>query len=84
MASSRKNPGASLVDLGDGIACIEFHSKMNTLGQDIVTFMQRTLRPGSDAVKNFKGFVVTSDAAKLFRGREFDAGTAGDSRRGMG
>ena len=50
-----KNPGASLVDLGDGIACIEFHSKMNTLGEDIVGFVQRILRPGSDATRNLKG-----------------------------
>jgi 3-hydroxyacyl-CoA dehydrogenase len=60
-----KNPGASLIDLGEGIACIEFHSKMNTLGQDIVTFVQRILRPGSDATRNFKGFVVTSDATNF-------------------
>jgi 3-hydroxyacyl-CoA dehydrogenase len=60
-----KNPGASLIDLGEGIACIEFHSKMNTLGQDIVTFMQRILRPGSDATRNFKSFVVTSDATNF-------------------
>src|SRR5204862_3513660 len=26
------NPGASLRDLGDGVACLEFHSKMNTIG----------------------------------------------------
>jgi 3-hydroxyacyl-CoA dehydrogenase len=60
-----KNPGASLIDLGEGIACIEFHSKMNMLGEDIVTFVQRILRPGSDAARNFKGFVVTSDAANF-------------------
>lgn len=60
-----KNPGASLVDLGHGIACIEFHSKMNTLGEDIVKFVQRILRPGSDAIRNFKGFVVTSDATNF-------------------
>lgn len=35
---------------------------MNTLGEDIVKFVQRTLRPTSDAIRNFKGFVVTSDA----------------------
>ena len=60
-----KNPGASLVDLGDGIACIEFHSKMNTLGEDIVGFVQRILRPGSDATRNFKGFVICNDAANF-------------------
>jgi 3-hydroxyacyl-CoA dehydrogenase len=60
-----KNPGASLIDLGDGIACIEFHSKMNTLGEDIVGFVQRALRPGSDATQNFKGFVICNDGANF-------------------
>ncbi len=63
-----KNPGASLIDLGDGIACIEFHSKMNTLGEDIVGFVQRALRPGSDATRNFKGFVICNDAANFSAG----------------
>ncbi|HEY5255987.1 MAG TPA: 3-hydroxyacyl-CoA dehydrogenase family protein, partial [Acidobacteriaceae bacterium] len=57
-----KNPGASLIDVGDGIACIEFHSKMNIIGEDIVKFVRRTLRSDSDAVKKFDGFIVTSDA----------------------
>lgn len=60
-----KNPSASLIDLGDGIACIEFHSKMNTLGEDIVGFVQRALRPGSDATRNFKGFVICNDATNF-------------------
>jgi 3-hydroxyacyl-CoA dehydrogenase len=30
-----KNDGASLIDLGDGIACLEFHTKMNSVDQDI-------------------------------------------------
>ena len=32
----KKNAGASVVDLGDGVAAIELHSKMNALGEDIV------------------------------------------------
>jgi 3-hydroxyacyl-CoA dehydrogenase len=32
----RKNAGCSLVDLGDGCLCLEFHSKMNVLGEDQV------------------------------------------------
>ena len=60
-----KNPGASLIDLGDGIGCIAFHSKMNTVGEDIVGFVQRTLRPDSEATRNFKGFVVCNDAANF-------------------
>jgi 3-hydroxyacyl-CoA dehydrogenase len=56
------NAGISLVDVGHGICCFEFHSKMNSLGQDIVGFLGRKLQPGSDAVKNFDGFIITSDA----------------------
>ena len=47
------NPGISLVDVGDGIGCFEFHSKMNSLGEDIVSFLLKKLQPGSDAVRNF-------------------------------
>ena len=49
----RKNPGASLVDLGDGVACLELHSKKNAIGEDIVRLMTDTLRPDSEAVRKF-------------------------------
>jgi 3-hydroxyacyl-CoA dehydrogenase len=57
----KKNSGASLVDLGDGVACIQFHSKMNSLGADIITLISQTLKPGGlgDA---FDAFVITNDA----------------------
>ena len=58
----KRNSGASLVDLGDGVACIEFHSKMNSLGGDIVSLVTSTLKPQSDTVANFDAFVITSDA----------------------
>jgi 3-hydroxyacyl-CoA dehydrogenase len=64
----RRNPGASLIDMGDGVACIEFHSKMNTLGQDIVAFLSQTLSPGSDAVKDFQAFVIGNDGANFSAG----------------
>lgn len=57
----KKNSGASLVDLGDGVGCIEFHSKMNTLGSDIVQFVSQTLKPGG-AGDNFEAFVIANDA----------------------
>lgn len=60
-----KSVGASLIDLGDGVACIEFHSKMNAIGEDIVKFVQRILRPGSEAVRSFEAFVITSDAVNF-------------------
>ena len=57
----RKNSGASLVDLGDGVGCIEFHSKMNSLGADIITLILQMLKPGGLA-DNFDAFVMTNDA----------------------
>jgi 3-hydroxyacyl-CoA dehydrogenase len=57
----KKNSGASLVHLGDGVGCIEFHSKMNTLGGDIVQLISQTLKPGG-AGDNFEAFVITNDA----------------------
>ena len=56
------NPGMSLVDVGDGIGCFELHSKMNALGNDIVSFLRKHLQPGSEAVRNFDGFVISTDA----------------------
>ncbi len=38
-----RNPGASLIDLGDGVACLEFHSKNNVIGPDIVQMMRTSL-----------------------------------------
>ncbi len=60
----KKNAGASLIDLGDGVACIEFHSKMNSLGGDIVQMVTQSLKPGG-AGDNFDAFVITNDAANF-------------------
>jgi 3-hydroxyacyl-CoA dehydrogenase len=60
----KKNSGASLVDLGDGVGCIEFHSKMNALGADIITLTAQALKPGG-AGDGFDAFVITNDAANF-------------------
>jgi 3-hydroxyacyl-CoA dehydrogenase len=60
----KKNSGASLVDLGDGVACIEFHSKMNTIGTDIVQLISQSLKPGGPG-DNFDTFVITNDATNF-------------------
>jgi 3-hydroxyacyl-CoA dehydrogenase len=57
----KKNSGASLVDIGDGVACIEFHSKMNSLGADIVSLILQSLKPGGPG-DAFDAFVITNDA----------------------
>ena len=57
----RSNPGASLVDIGDGIGCIELHSLKNAIGGDVVAMISSVLNPTSEAVKNFRGFVISGD-----------------------
>ncbi len=57
----KKNSGASLIDIGDGVGCIQFHSKMNALGADIISLILQTLKPGG-AGDAFDAFVITNDA----------------------
>jgi 3-hydroxyacyl-CoA dehydrogenase len=54
-AIRKKNAGASLVDLGDGCALVEFHSKMNTLGADAIGMLQQSVK---DARAHFDALVV--------------------------
>ena len=51
----KRNAGASLLDLGDGVACLEFHSKMNSIGGDTLQMLKTAL---SEVEKNFVGLVV--------------------------
>ena len=39
-----KNAGASLIDLGDGVVCCEFHAKMNSIGADLIAMMHKGLK----------------------------------------
>jgi 3-hydroxyacyl-CoA dehydrogenase len=51
----RKNSGASLIDLGDGVAGLEFHSKMNSIGGDTLEMLRFGI---AETEKNFIGLVV--------------------------
>ncbi len=61
----KKNPGASLIDLGDGVLCLEFHSKMNTLGEDVFSMMYAGVE---ETAKNFEAMVIAN------QGGDFSAG----------
>lgn len=63
----KQNAGASLVDLGDGVGCIEFHSKMNVIGGDIVQLITQALKPDGPG-DAFDAFVVTNDAPHFCAG----------------
>ncbi len=43
-----ENAEASIVDLGDRVACVEFHSKMNALGSGIITALQKAVKEAGD------------------------------------
>jgi 3-hydroxyacyl-CoA dehydrogenase len=53
----KTNSGASLVDLGDGVICCEFHSKMNSLGEDQIGMIYSGL---SELEKNFDAMVIAN------------------------
>jgi len=61
----RKNAGASLVDLGDGVLCVEFHSKMNSLGGDAIQMLQLAVK---EASANFRALVVGNEAPHFSAG----------------
>jgi 3-hydroxyacyl-CoA dehydrogenase len=58
----KKNSGASLVDIGDGVACLEFHSKMNVIGGDTIQMLKQSL---AEVEKNFVGLVVGNQGANF-------------------
>lgn len=61
----KKNSGASLIDIGDGVACLEFHSKMNAIGGDTIQMVKSAIEI---VEKDFEGLVIGN------QGENFSAG----------
>jgi len=58
----QENSGASLIDLGDGVLCCEFHSKMNAIGSDIVSMLNAGIaRLGTE----FEAMVIANQASNF-------------------
>jgi 3-hydroxyacyl-CoA dehydrogenase len=55
----KKNTGASLIDIGDGVALLEFHSPNNAIGLDIIQMINFAV---DEVEKNFKGLVIGNQA----------------------
>jgi len=56
------NNGASLYDIGDGVACLEFHTKMNSVDMDIIKMLSKSV----DIVeKDFEGLVIANHAERF-------------------
>jgi 3-hydroxyacyl-CoA dehydrogenase len=61
----RRNAGASLVDLGNGVLGVEFHSKMNAIGGDTIQMLHAAVK---EASQNFAAIVVANDAPHFSAG----------------
>jgi 3-hydroxyacyl-CoA dehydrogenase len=55
----KKNAGASLIDIGDGVLALEFHSKMNAIGGDTMQMIRAGVK---EAAANFAALVVGNEA----------------------
>jgi len=57
-----RNSGASLIDLGDGVICCEFHSKMNAIGSNLIAMIHKGIkRLDSD----FDAMVIANQASNF-------------------
>jgi 3-hydroxyacyl-CoA dehydrogenase len=58
-----KNDDAHIIDLGDGIVGLEFHSKMNTMGQGVLEGLAYAIET---AEKDFRGLVIGNESNEAF------------------
>ncbi len=58
----KSNAGASLIDMGDGVACLEFHTYMNAIGQEIIEMIHESLKI---VEKDFVGMVIGNHAERF-------------------
>jgi 3-hydroxyacyl-CoA dehydrogenase len=58
----KKNAGASLIDIGDGALCLEFHSKMNAIGADIISMATAGVK---ETEANFEALVIGNQGANF-------------------
>jgi 3-hydroxyacyl-CoA dehydrogenase len=61
----KKNAGASLIDVGDGVLCLEFHSKMNSIGDDTFAMMQAGVE---ETARNFEAMIIANQGEKFSAG----------------
>ena len=62
-AEVERNGGASVIDLGDGVFCLEFHSKMNAIGGDVLAMIHKAIRR---AETEGRGLVIANEGVPAF------------------
>ncbi len=60
-----KNSGVTITDLGDGIINAEFHTKMNTIGGDVLQGLNKAVEL---AEKDYRGLVISNEGANFSAG----------------
>ena len=76
-----KNAGASLIDLGDGVLCCEFHAKMNAIGDDILAMLQAGVKRLST---DFDAMVVANQGVHFSAGANLLAASGERAGAGVG
>ncbi|MBE3559581.1 MAG: 3-hydroxyacyl-CoA dehydrogenase/enoyl-CoA hydratase family protein [Ktedonobacteraceae bacterium] len=61
----RDNGSAALIDMGEGIACLEFHTKMNSIDEGVIEMLRYAVEEGA---KQFRALVVGNEAADYSAG----------------
>ena len=77
----RENKGASLIDIGNGVLCLEFHTKMNTLDADIRAMLVEAV----DEVErgDWKGLVIGNEGGDFCVGANLAGGLGGGDRASL-
>ena len=77
----KSNSDASLIDIGDDVVCLEFHSKMNIIGPPIIEMLAESIE---EVERNFEGLVIGNHADNFSARRQpcVDASTGAKQRLG--
>ncbi|MGF7039645.1 3-hydroxyacyl-CoA dehydrogenase/enoyl-CoA hydratase family protein [Mucilaginibacter lappiensis] len=60
-----KNSGTTITDIGDGILNLEFHTKMNTIGGDVIEGINKAI---TLAENSYKGLVISNEGTNFSAG----------------
>ena len=60
-----KNSGTTITDIGDGIFNLEFHTKMNTIGGEVIEGINKAI---TLAEKDYRGLVISNEGANFSAG----------------
>jgi 3-hydroxyacyl-CoA dehydrogenase len=63
-----RNESASVWDIGDGVLCFEFHSKMNTMDPSILHLLNKTIKTIGESDGRYKAMVIYNEGENFSLG----------------